>query len=291
MQLPQYFLSTFAHWFFYERIKKRGASIKIDVPARFLCLSLCVLENGVAVLTIDTQVHLTIKKNLFLEVMIHCYIFAALGNQKPNTQNSVLAVLDFFFSFWYGLTQFVNSNTVSWINWDYVDFSPCPGWCGCLQTQLWHLHVFNFYVNLLPLFRSIVPFHITFACFVYQPHWCVMASDTFGFTLLLTELCLYMFVCVCNQTLKAQRWNNFQILEIQFNFITECQSIILPNWRPLLPHIHSEICVRKCHYLWLNQAINLRKVPISSEVWCMFFLRFLLLTKWFELTCSSLVCK
>lgn len=69
------------------------------------CFIVCVLENGDAVLTFDTQVHLIIKKK-FCFWRSWCLVTSVqLSEIKNPTQNSVLAILHFFsFLVW------INSN-------------------------------------------------------------------------------------------------------------------------------------------------------------------------------------
>lgn len=112
----------------------------------------------------------------------------------------------------------------------------CLGWRGCLLTQLWHWNVLDFF----HFFRFLFCCHnfASFCCSV--SHWvcmfcvpttqvhyeqcctiCILSesewwlyngecqwqwvSEAFGFTLShLLELYLYLFMSVCNQTLKTQ---------------------------------------------------------------------------------------
>lgn len=152
-------------------------------------------------------------------------------------------------------------------------------------TQLGQLSVINFcfLVNLLPflsLFFSVVQFHI-YMYMLYVPTTLVHFEQCV--LLYHSSSCVCTFsLCVCNQSLKTQWWRNLQINNLPMTLLSASRYYWIKG-HSCLPSIQWFVKTK-----WLKQAIQFKKVLKCSDVWCLFFL---LRTKWFELTCSSLVCK
>lgn len=128
------------------------------------------------------------------------------------------------------------------------------GWHGCLLTQSWHLNVFYFNIPL-PSFGLILS--LGFGCAVWTVWiWiveCVSGEDVgFHFTTLTVHFCVQANLWRISEYLAS--WAIFRRLCWASDYLTT------PASDPF-----SDFCVRKCHYLWLNQAVKFKEVPISSR--------------------------